>query len=96
MPTAEHVLEEAEEELNRPAVLINIGDHFGRHVEQIRRDPQDAVGRWSGGSSLATTRLLMRRGLYQNNADRMLGSSIARPDLDENIADDARLAGRCG
>src|SRR5688572_25027497 len=43
VPAAENVLEEAEEQLDGPAVLVNVSDHFRRDVEQVGGYPQDAI-----------------------------------------------------
>jgi hypothetical protein len=44
MAAAQHMLEEPEEDLDCPAMLIQHRNRFGRHVEKVRGDPQDAVG----------------------------------------------------
>ena len=43
VPAAQHVLEEPEEDFDRPAVAVDQGDDLGRHVEQVGGDPQHAV-----------------------------------------------------
>ena len=40
MPAAQHVLEKAKENLDRPAVAVNQRDDPGRQVEQVRGDQQ--------------------------------------------------------
>ena len=43
VPAAQHVLEEAKEDFDRPAVAVNQGDDPGRQVEQVGGDQQEAV-----------------------------------------------------
>jgi hypothetical protein len=44
MTAAQHMLEEPEEDLDCPAMLIQHRNRLSRHVEKVRGDPQDAVG----------------------------------------------------
>ena len=46
--TSQDVLEEAEEEFDRPPMLRDIGNDFGRYVLQVGRDPQDAIAGGAG------------------------------------------------
>ena len=66
MPAAQHVLEEAEEDLDRPAVAVDQGDDPGRQIEQVGGDQQQAVA----GRAAA---FLVRRGLHDDQAQRMIG-----------------------
>ena len=43
MAAAQHVLEEPEEYLNRPALRVDQTDDFSRHIKQVGCDPQDAI-----------------------------------------------------
>ena len=43
VPTTKHVLEEAEENSNRPTLGEDQADHIGGNVEQVRGDSQNAV-----------------------------------------------------
>lgn len=69
MAAAQHMLEEPEEQFNRPPMFIDIRKHFGRNVEQIRGDPQHAVARRARGAPLATAAFGVGRGLDQEHAD---------------------------
>ena len=62
MPAAQHVLEEAEEQLDRPSLAIQLGNDFGGQVEEIRGDPQDAV---RGRAGLAARVLPRRAGVVR-------------------------------
>src|SRR6185295_2567725 len=50
MAAAEHVLEEPKEQLDQPAMFVDVCDDFGRHIEQVRGNPQDPI---AGGSRCA-------------------------------------------
>ena len=57
MTAAQHMLEEPEEDLDCPAMLIQHRNRLRRHVEKVCGDPQDAVGARPGGTTPVLSRL---------------------------------------
>src|SRR5262245_30220775 len=53
VPAAQHVLEKAEEQLDRVAIKINQGEDLRRYVQEVRGDAQQAVAGPSAGVALA-------------------------------------------
>ena len=51
MPSAQQVLERAEEDLDLPAVFVDQRDDFGGDVQQVGHDPQQAVAVHAGGAA---------------------------------------------
>ena len=91
--TSQDVLEEAEEELDRPSMFVNICNNLGRHVQQVGGDPQDAVAGRPGRPSLATARLLVRFRLHQDHPHRLVGPRgglVRGPQLHHDVAEHAR------
>ena len=79
------MLEEAEEQLDRPAMPINVSHDLRRNVQQIRGDAQDSIARRSRSTSLAAASLLVRRALDQHEAHgvvRPRGSFAGRAQRD--------------
>ncbi len=76
VPTTQHVLEEPEKRFNRPAVQKNQGDHFGGHVEQIGRDPQDAIAVEAGRAASILAAASMGADANDDQAKRMVGPRL--------------------
>ena len=59
MPAAENLLEEAEEDFDRPAVVVHQRDHLGREGEPVGGDAKGAVA----NDGCETVRVLTRKDL---------------------------------
>src|SRR5262245_51474787 len=91
--TAEYVLEESKEKLNRPPMLINISDDFRRHVEEVGGDPEHAVAGRAGRAPLAAPTLGMWLGLHQDHPHpvvRSRGGLAGGAKIHNDVAEDAR------
>src|SRR3954452_17866394 len=73
MPTAENVFEKAKEQFDQPAMLIDVCNDFGRHVEQVRGNPHDAIAGRPRSASLGPAGPFVRRRLNQDHSNGMVG-----------------------
>ena len=93
MPTAEDVLEESEEDLNRPAIAVDQGNDLCRHVQQVRRNPQHAVTAGPGRTPFVLAAFDVRRCLDRDQPNRMIGPRVSFARLaqsDSRVFQDAR------
>src|SRR5260221_8303848 len=77
MAAAQHVLEKAKEDLNRPAMNIDEGDDLGRHVKQIGGDPQDPVASGPRRAPFVFAAAGVLTDLNSHEADRMIGPGVS-------------------
>src|SRR5262245_61177298 len=95
MPAAEDMLEEAEEDLDRPAVDVNQGNGFRRYVEQIGGDPQQAVAGLPGRVAAILAATGVRADPYGDQANLVIRTRLGlavQPDLDALVSDDVQRA----
>src|SRR5262245_42205447 len=71
---AEDVLEEAEEQLDRPAVQVDVSNDFSGYVQQVGRDPDHSVAGRPCGAAPAFAGALVWLRFDQNDSHRMARS----------------------
>ena len=76
MPAAQDVLEESEEDLDRPAILIQHRDRLRRHVQQVRGDPEHAIGAGARGAATVLATLGVGRCPNLDDTDRVVRSVL--------------------
>ena len=74
-------------------MLVNLGDPFGRRVQLVGGDAENAVARRAGSSSFAATSSFMGRDFHQYHPYWVIGPTC-RPELDQRILQDIRLQSR--
>src|SRR5436305_1666912 len=82
MPTAENVFEKAKEQFDQPAMLIDVCNDFGRHVEQVRGNPQDAIAGRPRSASLGPAgpfAASFESGLLERDGRAFLCLSLSAP-----------------
>jgi hypothetical protein len=90
MPTAQHVLEEAEEHFDGPAVAIDQRDDPGGQVKQVRGDQQQSVA----GRAGCPAPFFMGRGFHPDQSHRMIGTvfgAVVLAETDDRVQHDARF-----
>ena len=75
---AEHVLEEAKEDLDRPAMRENQRDDLRWNIQQIGRDTQDAVAVHAAGATAIPAACCMRIAFHANHTDGMVHTAFVR------------------
>ena len=78
MPAAQDVLEESEEDLDRPApaILIQHRDRLRRHIQQVRGDPEHAIGAGPRGAAPVLATLGVGRCPNLDDTDRVVRSVL--------------------
>src|SRR5439155_10338056 len=91
---SQNMFEKAEKQFDGPAMAVDVGNDFGRRVEEIGGDADNAIGRRAGGAAFAAAGFLMRRGSDLHDPHRMIGALIFMAQANQGVADYASLLGR--
>jgi hypothetical protein len=90
VPASQQLLEEAEEQFDRPAVLIDQRDDLGRDIQQVRGDPQLTIAGRAGASAFGFASFDVRFGLDDHQADLVVGAGVFLgrfSQLDDRVPD---------
>ncbi len=66
MAAPQNMLEEAEEDFDRPPLLVDDGDHLRGHIQQVGGNPQVAVALVAGRATTVIAPLDMRRRFHHH------------------------------